>query len=247
METHLIFYVDFLGVKQLVRNTPTHPEDVERINSFTQLLHYVASLRGDLRVMERPLESGRQFIVQPEISTFSDHIVISYDIETLKSMGGNEFASGFLITEKLILSIAAKALKLGMLIRGGVTLGPLHHKDGVVLGPAMVEAYELESSLAIYPRIVISNHLYSELRANFDLMLLRDFDGIIHLNYFRAFLVIGNHEKQLIASWDALARDRIEENIKSLEQNGLWKEASKWVWLKNSIEQELGAIEKRAA
>ena len=68
METHLVFYVDFLGVKQLIRNTPTEPEHVERVNSFTKLLHYVASLRGDLRLIERPLESGRQFIVQPEIS-----------------------------------------------------------------------------------------------------------------------------------------------------------------------------------
>ena len=85
--------MDFLGVKQLVRNTPTNPEDVEKGNSFTNLLHYVA-LRGDLRVIERLLESGRQFVLQPEISTFSDHIVISYEMETLKSLGGNEFAFG---------------------------------------------------------------------------------------------------------------------------------------------------------
>lgn len=239
MDTHLICYVDFLGVKRLVRDVPTDAEEVARINSFQQLLHDVADLRGAFQVIEQPIEAGRQFIVKPEISTFSDHIVISFNMEALKSMGGNEFFSGLISIEKLISSLAAEALNLGLLIRGGIAVGPVHHEGGVVLGPAMVEAYELESSLAIYPRVVMSPALYSELRANFDLMLVTDFDGVIHLNYFRRFLSYSNRENQLIVSWNPQARDQLNGYIENLRHSRQSKEVAKWVWLRNSIEQEI--------
>jgi hypothetical protein len=236
MDTHLIFYVDFLGVKAFLG---VEAVDIARLNSFTILLHEIAALRGSFEIIEQPIESGRQFVLRPEISTFSDHIVLSYEIDALKQLGGNEFFSGLSSAEKLISSLAREALPLGLLIRGGVTLGPLHHKNGVVLGPAMVEAYDLESSMAIYPRVVVSQVLYSQLRDNFDLMLRRDFDGIVHLNYFRGFLSFSSHENQLVRSWNPEIREQVEDNIKKLTQNKRWKELAKWVWFRNAIEHEI--------
>lgn len=54
----------------------------------------------------------------------------------------------------------------------------------------MVEAYELESRHAIYPRIAVSRALYS--RVKFEPrnhVLLTDHDGITHLNYFTSMLL----------------------------------------------------------
>ena len=53
---------------------------------------------------------------------------------------------------------------LGLMMRGGISIGNLIHEEaGALFGPSMNEAYELESTLAIYPRIVFSkdatNHL----------------------------------------------------------------------------------------
>ena len=39
------------------------------------------------------------------------------------------------------------------LIRGGVTIGQSYLSDNLVLGPALLETYELESKKAIYPRM----------------------------------------------------------------------------------------------
>lgn len=64
--------------------------------------------------------------------------------------------------QKLVAAIAAAALKLGVLIRGGATVEQLHHEQGVVLGEAMVEAYQLESSVSIYSRITVSRKIYSQ-------------------------------------------------------------------------------------
>jgi hypothetical protein len=52
------------------------------------------------------------------------------------------------------------------LIRGGVTIGQSYLSDNLVLGPALLETYELESKKAIYPRILISDTIISKLNSN---------------------------------------------------------------------------------
>lgn len=238
MDTHLMFYVDLLGVRAAIIE-----QDHYRLDALTNLLHEIATLRGSFQVQEQPIESGRQFILRPEISTFSDHIVISFELEELKKLGGNEYFSGIITAEKLISSLALESLRLGMLIRGGATLGHLHHKGGVVFGPAMVEAYELESSVATYPRVVVSPDLCSRVGGNFDLLLLTDFDGVRHLNYFRRFLTFSNQNDKLVASWQEDLRNQIEENILVLQKAKRWKEMAKWAWIRNTIETERKGVQ----
>ena len=51
-----------------------------------------------------------------------------------------------------------------ILIRGGATVGELHHKGGDVIGNTLIEAYKLESCVANYPRIAVSRKLYSQVK-----------------------------------------------------------------------------------
>jgi hypothetical protein len=43
----------------------------------------------------------------------------------------------------------------GILVRGGLAKGMLHHRGNVVFGPALLDAYALESTIAKFPRILI--------------------------------------------------------------------------------------------
>jgi hypothetical protein len=91
--------------------------------------------------------------------------------------------------QQLLGRLAAAALKIGFLIRGGVTIGNLYHAQGIVFGPAMVEAYELESRTAVYPRIVVSHTIMRRPKwiAN-SLVFLKDDDGLYCVNYYRDLL-----------------------------------------------------------
>ena len=53
----------------------------------------------------------------------------------------------------------------GICLRGAITLGSMHWDDyadlNITIGPALIEAHKLESEIAIYPRIIVSEDLYS--------------------------------------------------------------------------------------
>lgn len=71
------------------------------------------------------------------------------------------------------------------LLRGGVVCGEVFEEHGLLFGPGLVEAHELESKVAIYPRLVVSESLYERNRETLIahaapqmcFRLRRDFDG----------------------------------------------------------------------
>ena len=88
-----------------------------------------------------------------EVTVFSDCIVISYPLE-------NEGSLFFILLDIIHIQLDLYFAKI--VIRGGVTIGDLYHDDNIVFGPAMVEAYRLESKVAKYPRIIIEKDVLIE-------------------------------------------------------------------------------------
>ena len=246
MDEHLIFYIDFLGSSEAIQAW-----DEERTETFIKLLNNLASLRGEFDFSEEATDGGEQKKIRPAISTFSDHIVISYPTELLRKLDEEEsLGMGLVMAERLVTELAAAAMGLGLLIRGGATVGPLYHSGGVVLGSAMVEAYHLESRVSIYPRISVSRKLYSQVRSMRSLTLLEDHDGITHFNYFRSMITrggdvtggdvsgdTGDNYKERLRTWLALTRRTVAENIENFERKERWNELAKWVWFSKHLEQ----------
>ena len=76
------------------------------------------SFAGEFNLNEQVQDSGTQFEIRPAISTFSDHIVISYPAEKLRKLGDGDFlGTGLLLIGKLVSNLAAAAINLGLLIR----------------------------------------------------------------------------------------------------------------------------------
>src|SRR5689334_1851014 len=40
----------------------------------------------------------------------------------------------------------------GFFLRGGVTVGKVHLREGLLFGPALVDAYDIETQRAVHPR-----------------------------------------------------------------------------------------------
>ena len=61
-----------------------------------------------------------------------------------------------------ITDLSVRLLTEGLLIRGAVAKGPLYHKQSVMFGPALLDAYGLETNVAMYPRIVLSREVHRD-------------------------------------------------------------------------------------
>lgn len=92
-----------------------------------------------------------------EITCFSDFIVISSEV--VKENINVIFST--LVTQ--VAYISKELLLRNILVRGGVAIGDLYHKDNIVFGQGLIEAYRIESEIAEYPRIVLSDKLIKKL------------------------------------------------------------------------------------
>jgi hypothetical protein len=235
MDEHLIFYIDLLGTRDAIKSS-----DKGTTNALIKLLSYVASLRGEFDLSAGTEEELIVSKIRPAVSTFSDHIVISYPVEELRQVDERDgLGRGLYLTQEGIVAyLAAAAVLSGFLIRGGAAVGPLYHAGGVVLWAAMVEAYELESHYAIYPRIAVSPKLDSLVRFEPRThVLLKDHDGITHLNYFTSMVLRSSEIEDTRAAWLTRARRAVEENIKRFEREERLNELAKWVWFGKQLEQ----------
>jgi hypothetical protein len=180
----------------------------------------------------------------PEITTFSDNIVVSYPHAPDEEYRGFRRLSAFwaetVCTDavRILSRVAEVALRVGLLIRGGLSFGELYHQKGVVFGEAFVDAYTLEQRIAHYPRIIVSDRIIAKLTntlpENFD-ALLQDADGMWHLNYFARM-----YEGQPNAGqWKQAHLDRIKQEIDQLHRSSdplSPARRAKWEWFREQFE-----------
>lgn len=246
MEDHLIFFIDILGFSHAVQTW-----DDEKLNQLTNLLHELASWQSnasceEINCQETPngelgVANPNEIEVRPAITTFSDNIVISYPIQMLHDRFGDCWLSLLLaMIGDRIGWFSAQVLRLDLLIRGGVTIGPLYHVNGVVIGKAMVEAYRFESKVSNYPRISVSQKVYSQIPIH-DYRILEDIDGVKHFNYFNSMLqkAVCKGEDYLLRMQDFITQSRqiITNNIARFENDQYWNERAKWVWFSRQFEK----------
>jgi hypothetical protein len=133
-EERIVLFVDFLGFKSLVAETIQAPCKLQKILNALERLSKIKDDDGLLK--------------SQGFSQFSDCVVLSYRVD-------DRSAIFWLLSEiELALIDIAEA---GYLLRGAVTIGELYHSNNLVVGPALVEAYKLESTVAKYPRILIDS------------------------------------------------------------------------------------------
>lgn len=131
----VVVFMDILGFKNIVGNA-------NEKDKLFKVMNYLKWLSRDN--YKGPLS---EYDIGKELTVFSDSIVISYDVNSLKG-------SVFYILLDIIHIQLDLAFK-GVIVRGGVSIGDLYHEKEIIFGPAMIKAYQLESLKAKYPRIIV--------------------------------------------------------------------------------------------
>lgn len=142
-------FFDILGFKSIVAN--------ERSDFIYKVLE-------KLRAGTEPNEDDRERLEINSIA-FSDSIVRAVPVD---SKGNREFPNGLLFYELFQLAYVQSYLiyEYGIFLRGAMTIADICIQDGIVFGPALVTAYELESKHAVYPRILVDSALFDTFKSN---------------------------------------------------------------------------------
>jgi hypothetical protein len=133
----LLSYADLLGFRENL-----HSKTAEEI-------------REGLYAFREGTTPEETFAGQYEVSyfNFSDLIVRTTH---LNSDANRRHAIGLLFHELHDLAFGQAVMAgLGFLIRGAVTVGRVYTEPNMIFGEALVRAYELETKLAVYPRILV--------------------------------------------------------------------------------------------
>lgn len=133
-EQRVVLFLDILGFKELIQ--ANREADVWR------------ALQATKQAGERRFHGATHM----RLTAFSDSVVVS-------DLVADGF--GFIRVTQYASYLAWQLLSLGILTRGAVAHGNLHHDDGIVFGPALVKAYAMESKQAIYPRILVTTEVKS--------------------------------------------------------------------------------------
>ncbi|HEU4789998.1 MAG TPA: hypothetical protein VFS71_09955 [Flavobacterium sp.] len=177
-EERIVAFIDILGFANIIKASVNSQEQLDKIASALTYIHrYFNLVRVDY---EDPSTL--------QLSQFSDSIVISVSMKDSSEM---------LAIFKHLKMIQINLLYQGILLRGGITKGKLIHTDNLLLGPGMINAYNLESKCAMHPRIVIDPKVlwqFARVNGQKQLERLKDFhyensfateeDGLAYIDYF---------------------------------------------------------------
>ena len=203
---HVVAFIDILGSSQILKS-----DDEKAIKDYLRGIDglYIQSLNN----------------VSDGVRMFSDNILIYSD-------GATEDDVYSVVSS--VANIQWSVMKeFNLFIRGGVVIGRLDkipEKDSdYIIGKAIVEAYELESSVAIYPRVVVSKEV-AELCSGPDSPIKTDWDCPF-IDYLQLSIEEGFVSKELETYRQSLIA-HIENNnqMKGCKAHDWDKIRSKDVW-----------------
>lgn len=101
------------------------------------------------------------------IESSLNHVDIKYRVYSdnfLFYIEDNDNEHQALITLSRLVSLIQKRLleKYSLLIRGGITKGDFRFNEELIFGKGLIDVYTLESTKAIYPRVIFSNDPFAK-------------------------------------------------------------------------------------
>lgn len=173
-----VLYLDILGVRSLSTGKAAQKELGHFEKALTRAFPFDLGAPGAELDAEAVLPAA----------VFSDSFVAVAPVqEDLEQPQADAIAN--LVFEAM--RIQSSLVLADYFVRGAITIGQCHFHRGVLFGPALVEAVNLEQAEAVNPRIVLSPNAIEILRHGFGTRVERepilvDEDGLAFVNYLQS-------------------------------------------------------------
>ena len=231
----MVAFIDILGFREIIAHT-IDAAGAEDTNATEKLINAMDFLG---KTLEPPIEwvrivEGYKGKTSIKFTPFSDSVVLSC------AYSQPEDIFDMLIT---IFWAQVNLIAAGIMCRGGIDFGLALHDDKLILGPAMVQAYELESKHAIFPRILLSKKVYmtaqksignNETMKRFgwklESLIATDTDGHHFINYFNS--EVGSMHGDVWESHREKLHSIVNKGL-AIKNAKVWE---KYYWVKEKLE-----------
>lgn len=137
-EERYLAFIDILGFANIVHRSQSSTAAV------TQLFEALSEISDKAKAVR----SGQ---LKLEVTSFSDTVVISTPVGDADLLHLLQVIDGF----------CYGLLMRNMLFRGAMVRGNILHKPDLIFGPALVDAYKLETSISFHPRVMLRTDVYN--------------------------------------------------------------------------------------
>jgi len=224
---HIVAFIDILGFKSAIED-----KTVDIQNIWNILRSFKISERS-----QHVLRDGNGTTITPNVVAFSDNIAITvcpsdHDVSETEAL--------FAVLNHIHQAISC-SIKNGLLIRGAITVGELYFENGMIFGPALNQAAELEK-LAKHPRVIFSDEALKVLNSTHNKSMYCSFVED-EISFFDHLGLICN--QQLDDGEDVFhALDRIiqrEKSNKTIEDKITWitqyydREKDRWEKINSNV------------
>ena len=215
----VVAFLDLLGTSAAIMND----EHDSNLYSMNYILQTAFDMCSDKHLCK----------AEVKVKAFSDNIVFSMELpDDLTELER-------LARVQNILEICAyfqiAAFSRGIATRGGITIGTYFCNDIFVWGKALLRAYKMENTVAIYPRIVLDTNVLNILPDKDNngnkQHAVTDVDGTIFLDYLSYFTMPSRNE------YIKRSLNDITYIKKSLKPDE--RVLQKWEWIRNYLERGL--------
>ena len=211
----IVAFVDILGTSALMKSLSDDNAE-EIINKITGIKEI---FKNHFATLGKDFESSNLMII-------SDSYVISIEKK----------ADAFEALLKMLASCQYECLvRYGEALRGGISAGVIigGHKDrSAIIGPAFINAHELEEKNVIYPRIVIDETILNDTVFFTDnLPIISDKDGLMYLDF-------ATTENFDIETMCAKIQEGCQKLLETPKNPNNLKARQKWNWLHTFGEQK---------
>jgi hypothetical protein len=214
------------------RYQPFRAEDgsIQLVQSLVLSLDLLGTRAGAADEAQQYLEVTRDALVRAnkwadggKVSTtvvrwFSDNLALA---DPLGVDDPQDLTFGFHLITAVAMQL--ELAMAGLFARGGIAIGPFYADETFIFGPALIEAYETESRVAIYPRIVLTDDSAAFARkelANFGgsdievhrTLLAIDQDGLPFLSYLESVFDEPGEATALLTNHKAHIEGRLQQH-----------------------------------
>jgi hypothetical protein len=211
---HLVTYIDILGFRELIQKKSP--------NFISWAIRHVQEITVPNR--HTNMHPGENYV------NFSDLIVHTIPIHSDQ----NRIENIVLAEIQYIAMVQAVLIEKGLLLRGAITIGNIERTYGVLFGPGLISAYELERDYAQYSRIIVDGQLLDRFRSKHSLRALAryvrlDDDGLMFLDYLGVMQDALKNDQKSYYRLVETHKKLVDKNLLKFEKNR--KVRSKYLWL----------------